>query len=47
MDGLYLVENLLTVLGVHLRELRGEHGIHLILEKLMLDLYVGKGQETG
>ena len=47
MDGLHLVEDLLTVRGIHLRKLRREHRIHLIFEIFMLDLHIGKGQKTG
>ena len=42
-----LGHDLLAVLLVHLRKLRGEHRVHLILVVLVLDLHIGKRQESG
>ena len=44
--GFYLVEYLLAVLVVHLRELRLKHGVHLVLCQFVCNLHIGKGQET-
>ena len=38
------IEHLLRI--IHLRELRGEHRVHLILLKLMSNLHVGEWQES-
>ena len=44
---LYLVNHLLTVRVVHLRELRRKDRIHLVLVVLVCDFHIGKGQESG
>ena len=46
MQGIDLTEYLLTVGVVHLRELRGKNGIHLILGEFMSDLHIGEWKES-
>ena len=46
MQSLHFSKNLLAILIVHFRELSLEHGIHLVLVVLMLNLHIGKRQET-
>ena len=46
MQGIDLTEHLLAVGVVHLRELRGKNGIHLILCEFVGDLHIGEWQES-
>ena len=47
VQGIHLSDHPLAIGIVHLRELRGEHRIHLILLVLMGNLHIGERQETG